>query len=148
MTISEFAPLYFPMPRIAFWAYMSWGWLLALTYFPVQANAWERDGGTSASCLAERVERGSLSAPLMPWKKFKEDDKCWYHLVGVVEHQGAMRGGHYVAYVRETRGCRLDNEIQAVQLMQWGGEVHKKKREKFPPLASLLERTESQRPVH
>ncbi|KAK9287878.1 hypothetical protein L1049_016320 [Liquidambar formosana] len=29
-----------------------------------------------------------------------ERDKYDYHLVGVVEHSGTMRGGHYVAYVR------------------------------------------------
>lgn len=29
-----------------------------------------------------------------------ERDSCIYHLVGVVEHSGSMRGGHYVAYVR------------------------------------------------
>lgn len=27
-------------------------------------------------------------------------ENCVYRLVGVVEHQGTMRGGHYVAYVR------------------------------------------------
>ncbi|KNA06097.1 hypothetical protein SOVF_184260 [Spinacia oleracea] len=29
-----------------------------------------------------------------------ERDNCIYHLIGVVEHSGSMRGGHYVAYVR------------------------------------------------
>ncbi|KAF3794141.1 Ubiquitin carboxyl-terminal hydrolase 2 [Nymphaea thermarum] len=29
-----------------------------------------------------------------------KDKSCIYHLVGVVEHSGTMRGGHYVAYVR------------------------------------------------
>ncbi|XP_068666333.1 ubiquitin carboxyl-terminal hydrolase 2-like [Aristolochia californica] len=39
--------------------------------------------------------------------RFKEDDeKCWYRLVGVVEHLGTMRGGHYVAYVRGERNKR------------------------------------------
>ncbi|XP_077226808.1 ubiquitin-specific protease 2 [Tasmannia lanceolata] len=28
------------------------------------------------------------------------EDNCQYRLVGVVEHSGTMRGGHYVAYVR------------------------------------------------
>ncbi|KAG9445700.1 hypothetical protein H6P81_011828 [Aristolochia fimbriata] len=44
--------------------------------------------------------------------RFKEDEKCWYHLVGVVEHQGTMRGGHYVAYVRGERNKRQsENDI-------------------------------------
>lgn len=30
-------------------------------------------------------------------------EKCRYHLVGVVEHSGTMRGGHYVAYVKGQR---------------------------------------------
>ncbi|XP_050371983.1 ubiquitin carboxyl-terminal hydrolase 2 [Argentina anserina] len=30
----------------------------------------------------------------------KEMEKYKYHLIGVVEHSGTMRGGHYVAYVR------------------------------------------------
>ncbi|XP_074320648.1 ubiquitin carboxyl-terminal hydrolase 2-like isoform X2 [Silene latifolia] len=29
-------------------------------------------------------------------------DKCIYRLIGVVEHSGSMRSGHYVAYVRGT----------------------------------------------
>ncbi|XP_021748932.1 ubiquitin carboxyl-terminal hydrolase 2-like [Chenopodium quinoa] len=29
-----------------------------------------------------------------------ERDNCFYRLIGVVEHSGSMRGGHYVAYVR------------------------------------------------
>ncbi|KAF9606762.1 hypothetical protein IFM89_028138 [Coptis chinensis] len=29
-----------------------------------------------------------------------EKSKCEYQLIGVVEHSGNMRGGHYVAYVR------------------------------------------------
>ena len=28
------------------------------------------------------------------------EEKYEYHLVGLVEHSGTMRGGHYVAYVR------------------------------------------------
>ena len=28
------------------------------------------------------------------------DEKYEYHLVGIVEYLGTMRGGHYVAYVR------------------------------------------------
>ena len=27
-------------------------------------------------------------------------EKCMYRLVGVVEHSGTMRGGHYVAYFK------------------------------------------------
>ncbi|KAF8402102.1 hypothetical protein HHK36_013054 [Tetracentron sinense] len=30
----------------------------------------------------------------------EEGDDCDYRLIGVVEHSGTMRGGHYVAYVR------------------------------------------------
>ncbi|KAE8685604.1 glucan endo-1,3-beta-glucosidase-like protein 2-like [Hibiscus syriacus] len=30
----------------------------------------------------------------------KDADDCIYSLVGVVEHSGTMRGGHYIAYVR------------------------------------------------
>ncbi|KAF8016171.1 hypothetical protein BT93_H1630 [Corymbia citriodora subsp. variegata] len=30
----------------------------------------------------------------------KEKEKCVYRLIGVVEHMGTMRGGHYVAYIR------------------------------------------------
>lgn len=29
-----------------------------------------------------------------------DEDKCKYRLLGVVEHLGTMRGGHYVAFVR------------------------------------------------
>lgn len=34
------------------------------------------------------------------------EEKYEYHLVGVVEHSGTMRGGHYVAYVRGGRRNR------------------------------------------
>lgn len=30
----------------------------------------------------------------------EDRDNCIYHLMGVVEHSGTMRGGHYIAYVR------------------------------------------------
>ncbi|XP_021840577.2 ubiquitin carboxyl-terminal hydrolase 2-like [Spinacia oleracea] len=33
-------------------------------------------------------------------RRSTERDNCIYHLIGVVEHSGSMRGGHYVAYVR------------------------------------------------
>lgn len=33
-------------------------------------------------------------------KRCTDDDEYKYHLLGVVEHEGTMRGGHYVAYVR------------------------------------------------
>ncbi|KAH9621232.1 hypothetical protein KSS87_016413 [Heliosperma pusillum] len=35
-------------------------------------------------------------------KKKSVRDKCIYRLIGVVEHSGSMRSGHYVAYVRGT----------------------------------------------
>lgn len=35
-------------------------------------------------------------------------EKYAYRLVGVVEHLGTMRGGHYVAYVR---GEKLDDGV-------------------------------------
>lgn len=41
-----------------------------------------------------------------------ERDNHIYHLVGVVEHSGSMRGGHYIAYVRggDRSGGKLDKE--------------------------------------
>ena len=33
-------------------------------------------------------------------------DEYKFRLTGVVEHLGTMRGGHYVAYVRGTKGSR------------------------------------------
>jgi ubiquitin carboxyl-terminal hydrolase 16/45 len=33
-------------------------------------------------------------------KRCINEEKYEYQLVGVVEHSGTMRGGHYVAYVR------------------------------------------------
>eukprot|EP01018_Ginkgo_biloba_P037597 Gb_05130 [translate_table: standard] len=37
-----------------------------------------------------------------------DKENCIYHLIGVVEHSGTMRGGHYVAYVR----CPRDEDCQ------------------------------------
>ncbi|KAG6582476.1 Ubiquitin carboxyl-terminal hydrolase 2, partial [Cucurbita argyrosperma subsp. sororia] len=39
-------------------------------------------------------------------------DKCKYRLVGVVEHSGSMRGGHYVAYVRGGNRKRRNGEAE------------------------------------
>ncbi|KAI4342581.1 hypothetical protein MLD38_027193 [Melastoma candidum] len=39
----------------------------------------------------------------------KDCEKYVYQLVGVVEHSGVMRGGHYVAYVRGGRREKADN---------------------------------------
>ena len=33
----------------------------------------------------------------------KEEEKCTYRLLGVVEHSGSVSGGHYIAYVRGER---------------------------------------------
>ncbi|MED6208908.1 ubiquitin-specific protease ubp2 [Stylosanthes scabra] len=44
--------------------------------------------------------------------RYVGEEKYEYHLVGVVEHSGSMRGGHYVAYVRggqRNRG-KADND--------------------------------------
>lgn len=38
--------------------------------------------------------------PYMDPRCIDDDDTYVYHLIGVVEHSGTMRGGHYVAYVR------------------------------------------------
>ncbi|KAL2923364.1 Ubiquitin carboxyl-terminal hydrolase 2 [Bienertia sinuspersici] len=45
-------------------------------------------------------------------RRSTDSDKCIYRLVGVVEHSGSMRGGHYVAYVRkgERRRGRFEEE--------------------------------------
>ncbi|KAK8480686.1 hypothetical protein V6N11_070951 [Hibiscus sabdariffa] len=40
----------------------------------------------------------------------KDADSCIYSLVGVVEHSGTMRGGHYIAYVRGEKGNGTDTE--------------------------------------
>ncbi|GMI89984.1 ubiquitin-specific protease 2 [Hibiscus trionum] len=41
----------------------------------------------------------------------KDADNCIYSLVGVVEHSGTMRGGHYIAYVRGgEKGSGTDTE--------------------------------------
>lgn len=42
-----------------------------------------------------------------------ERGNCKYHLVGVVEHSGTMRGGHYVAYVRGGMKNPLKGENEA-----------------------------------
>lgn len=41
-----------------------------------------------------------------------EENKYEYRLIGVVEHIGTMRGGHYVAFVRggEKTGRNVDRE--------------------------------------
>ncbi|PIA36067.1 hypothetical protein AQUCO_03400162v1 [Aquilegia coerulea] len=33
-------------------------------------------------------------------KRSSDKKNCEYHLIGIVEHLGSMRGGHYVAYIR------------------------------------------------
>lgn len=48
----------------------------------------------------------------MSFYRCRDKEKCEYCLVGVVEHSGTMRGGHYVAYVRggeRSRG-KAENE--------------------------------------
>ncbi|KAK8478926.1 hypothetical protein V6N13_093276 [Hibiscus sabdariffa] len=37
---------------------------------------------------------------MLKTRRCKDADSCIYSLVGVVEHSGTMRGGHYIAYVR------------------------------------------------
>lgn len=39
-----------------------------------------------------------------------EKDKYQYRLVGMVEHLGSMRGGHYIAYVRGGPRRKKDGE--------------------------------------
>lgn len=39
-----------------------------------------------------------------------DEDACLYHLVGLVEHSGTMRGGHYVAYVRGDKRGKAGTE--------------------------------------
>lgn len=39
-------------------------------------------------------------------------DDCNYRLVGVVEHSGTMRGGHYIAYVRGGNRKRSSGEAE------------------------------------
>ncbi|KAH9622822.1 hypothetical protein KSS87_004400 [Heliosperma pusillum] len=48
-------------------------------------------------------------------------DNCIYRLIGVVEHSGSMRGGHYVAYVRgtDTRRGRSDEENHTKRHNVW-----------------------------
>ncbi|KAL1371063.1 hypothetical protein HN51_001297 [Arachis hypogaea] len=48
--------------------------------------------------------------------RFVAEENYEYHLVGVVEHSGSMRGGHYVAYVRggqRNRGKADNNENES-----------------------------------
>ncbi|OMO88640.1 Peptidase C19, ubiquitin carboxyl-terminal hydrolase 2 [Corchorus olitorius] len=42
----------------------------------------------------------------------EDRDNCIYHLAGVVEHSGTMRGGHYIAYVKggEKRKGKAETE--------------------------------------
>lgn len=40
------------------------------------------------------------------------EEKQEYRLVGVVEHSGTMRGGHYVAYVRGGQKKREKGDIE------------------------------------
>ncbi|CAK9318862.1 unnamed protein product [Citrullus colocynthis] len=44
--------------------------------------------------------------------RYADRDKCNYRLVGVVEHSGSMRGGHYVAYVRGSNRKRSNGEAE------------------------------------
>ncbi|KAI4345355.1 hypothetical protein L6164_012486 [Bauhinia variegata] len=50
--------------------------------------------------------------PYMDPRCINEESCYEYHLVGVVEHSGTMRGGHYVAYVRggQRNGGKADNK--------------------------------------
>lgn len=49
--------------------------------------------------------------PYLDGRPTERDDHI-YRLVGVVEHSGSMRGGHYIAYVRggDSSGGKLDKE--------------------------------------
>ncbi|XP_022722709.1 ubiquitin carboxyl-terminal hydrolase 1-like [Durio zibethinus] len=44
----------------------------------------------------------------------EDRDNCIYHLVGVVEHLGTMRGGHYTAYVKGGEKRKEKNETEHV----------------------------------
>ena len=39
-----------------------------------------------------------------------EEEKYHYRLLGIVEHLGTMRGGHYVSYVRASEKSRGKTE--------------------------------------
>ena len=53
-----------------------------------------------------------MSYKLVTICRCEDRDNCIYHLVGVVEHSGTMRGGHYIAYVRggEKRKGKAETE--------------------------------------
>ncbi|XVF38002.1 hypothetical protein REPUB_Repub20aG0060100 [Reevesia pubescens] len=54
----------------------------------------------------------------------EDRDNCFYRLVGVVEHSGTMRGGHYIAYVRggEKRKGMAETEHVSSPCVTPGGQ--------------------------
>lgn len=69
-------------------------------------------------CFKEYLDLG----PYLDHRSPKKDDQM-YRLVGVVEHSGSMRGGHYIAYVRggdrRHRGRRSEDENRRTTHSVW-----------------------------
>ncbi|KAL9140191.1 hypothetical protein ABFS82_14G019400 [Erythranthe guttata] len=72
----------------------------------VQLNRFRQDHGGQFSKLNGHVHFGE-TMDLKPYMNPRCDEgaKLEYRLVGVVEHIGSMRDGHYVAYVRSSEDC-------------------------------------------
>ncbi|PRQ38548.1 putative ubiquitinyl hydrolase 1 [Rosa chinensis] len=55
----------------------------------------------------------------------REKERYEYHLIGVVEHSGTMRGGHYVAYVRGGERSRGKAEKEKIgHVWYYASDVH------------------------
>ncbi|EOA26334.1 hypothetical protein CARUB_v10025692mg [Capsella rubella] len=51
--------------------------------------------------------------------RWTEEDQPVYRLAGLVEHQGTMRGGHYVAYIRGGDKTRRESDIEEPNSSIW-----------------------------
>ncbi|CAL9147080.1 unnamed protein product [Musa hybrid cultivar] len=62
----------------------------------------------------------------------KEEEKCTYRLLGVVEHSGSVSGGHYIAYVRGERNSGKAHQDKNLPSWFYASDAHVRE-------ASLLE---------
>nr|XP_009413551.1 PREDICTED: ubiquitin carboxyl-terminal hydrolase 2 [Musa acuminata subsp. malaccensis] len=54
----------------------------------------------------------------------KEEEKCTYRLLGVVEHSGSVSGGHYIAYVRGERNSGKAHQDKILPSWFYASDAH------------------------